>query len=105
MRHIGPGQLEEVVATHYRLDRDARREDEMTLARRGTIGILGGALGTSMLYARGLSSYRRFQFGMNLQAAAKQAGMNPPDATVVHQQAALIQELNPERNGLLWSVT
>jgi len=57
-------------------------------------GLLCGVLGTPVLRAGDFSSYRGFQFGMNLSAAAKQAGMNPSEATVLHQQPALIQQLD-----------
>jgi hypothetical protein len=41
-----------------------------------------------------LSRYREFQFGMNLPAIAKQVGLEPSDANVIHRRPALIQELN-----------
>lgn len=66
----------------------------MTSARSGIIGILCGVLGTSMLYAGDFSSYRGLQFGMNLTAAAKQAGTKPTGARIVHQSPALIQEMD-----------
>ena len=66
----------------------------MTRARVGTLGILCAVLGTSTLYAGELSGYRGFQFGMNLSDAAKQAGMNPSEAIVVHRRPAMIQELD-----------
>jgi hypothetical protein len=70
----------------------------MTRARVGTIGILcgiiGTSLGTSMLCAADFSSYRGFKFGMTLPAAAKQAGINPSDARLVHQRPVVIQELD-----------
>jgi hypothetical protein len=65
----------------------------MTRARAGTLGVLC-LLGTSMIYAGDLSSYRGFQFGMTLPAAAKQAGMNASEAVFVHRQPALIQQLD-----------
>ena len=65
-----------------------------TLQKVGALGILCGALATSILYARELSSYRGFQFGMKLSDAAKQAGMNPSEAIVVHRLPAVIQELD-----------
>jgi hypothetical protein len=45
--------------------------------------------------ARGedLSSYRGFQFGMNLPAVVKLVGMKASEARVLHQHPALIQEL------------
>jgi hypothetical protein len=41
-----------------------------------------------------LSRYRKFQLGMSLPAVAKQAGMEPSQATIVHRWPALIQELD-----------
>ncbi len=43
--------------------------------------------------AQDLSRYREFQFGMNLLAVAKQAGLQPSEAKVIHQRPAVIQEL------------
>ncbi len=51
------------------------------------------ALSASSIRAQDLSSYRDFQFGMNLSAVAKQAGMNLAEAKTLHQRPALIQEL------------
>jgi hypothetical protein len=61
---------------------------------RAGLGILSVVLGTSTLYASELSSYRGFHFGMKLSDAAKQAGMNPSEAIVVHRRPAVIQELD-----------
>jgi hypothetical protein len=58
------------------------------------LGILSAVLGTSTLVAGELSSYRGFHFGMTLSDAAKQAGMNPSEAIVVHRRPAVIQELD-----------
>src|SRR5579864_5012787 len=90
----GLGDVEEVVATLHPFDRKPRWEDEMTDARVGALGLLCGVLGTSMLCAADFSNYRGFQFGMNVSAAAKQAGMNPSAAFVVHQRPAVIQQLD-----------
>jgi hypothetical protein len=65
----------------------------MTRARVGTIGMLCGVLGTSMLSGGDFSSYRGLQFGMNVSAAAKQAGTKLTEARLVHQRPALIQEM------------
>ena len=79
------------------------------------IGILCALLGTSLLDAGDFSSYRGLQFGMNLAAAAKEAGARPTEATILHQRPALIQEMewrprpvladpvktDPVRDGLL----
>jgi hypothetical protein len=48
---------------------------------------------TPLIYAQDLASYRNYQFGMSLVSAAKQTGMKPSDAKVLHQRPALIQEL------------
>ena len=57
------------------------------------LGIVCGLLGTSLLGAE-LSTYRGFRFGMDLAAAAKQAGVKPSEARLVHQRPAVIQELD-----------
>ena len=44
--------------------------------------------------AQDLSRYREFQFGMDLPAVAKQVGLEPSEAKVIHRRPALIQELN-----------
>jgi hypothetical protein len=65
----------------------------MSRARLATLGILFGVAGIALLHAEDFSSYRGFQFGMSLSAAAKQAGTKPSEAKSVHQRPALIQEL------------
>src|SRR5207248_937419 len=50
-------------------------------------------VGTSMLYAGDLSTYRGLQFGMNL-SAAKTVGAKPAEARMVHQLPAVIQEMD-----------
>jgi hypothetical protein len=65
----------------------------MTYARASAIGILCGVWGTSLLAATDFSSYRGLRFGMNVSAAAKQAGTDPSVARLVHQRPALIQEM------------
>jgi hypothetical protein len=93
-------ELEKVVATIDPVHLDSQREDEMTRASAIANGILCGGLilcgllGTSILAAGDFSSYRGFQFGMTLASAAKQAGMNPSEAIVLHQKPALIQQLD-----------
>ena len=80
----------------------------------GALGVLCAVLGTSLLGAGELSTYRGFQFGMDLSAAAKQAGVEASDARLVYQRPAVIQELewqpsvvrnsrntDPIRDGLL----
>jgi hypothetical protein len=52
-----------------------------------------------LLSGSDLSTYRGFQFGMSLNAAVKQSGMDMSEVTTVHQRPARIQELtwNPDR--------
>jgi hypothetical protein len=50
-------------------------------------------LSASSIHAHDLSSYRDFQFGMNLSSVAKQAGMKLAEAKMLHQRPAMIQEL------------
>jgi hypothetical protein len=57
------------------------------------VALLCGVLGTSMLSGGDFSSYREFQFGMNLPVAAKQAGTKSTEARLVHLRPALIQEM------------
>jgi len=62
----------------------------------GTIALLCGLVGTSMLSAADLSSYRGLKLGMSLAAASKLAGSRPTDARIVQKRPALIQEMNWE---------
>jgi len=50
-----------------------------------------GAL--SAATAQDLSKYRAFQFGEDLATVAKQAGMNPSEAKLLHSRPALMREL------------
>jgi hypothetical protein len=70
----------------------------MTSARAFSISFLCAALGTSLLSAADLSTYRGFHFGMGLTQAAEQAGMKSTDAKAVHQQPAVIQVLDFQPN-------
>lgn len=65
----------------------------MISARSLAIPIFCALLSAHLSYAQDLSTYREFQFGMNLPAIAKLAGLNPSEAKVLHQRPALIQEL------------
>jgi hypothetical protein len=58
-----------------------------------TTAILVGTLWASLLGAAEFSNYRGFQFGTQLAAVAKQAGVKLSEAKVVHQRPAVIQEL------------
>ena len=55
--------------------------------------ILCAAIGTSLLGAADLATYRGFQFGMDFALAGKQPGARPSESRIVQQRPALIQEL------------
>jgi hypothetical protein len=57
------------------------------------ISIILAMLSMPLIHAQDLSSYRGFQLGMTLAAAAKQAKINPSEAKVIYQRPAVIQEL------------
>jgi len=77
----------------------------MTRARGGIIALLCGVLGTSMLSAGELSTYRGLKLGMSLAAASKQVGARPSEAKTLHQRPALIQELNWEIRSAVQTAT
>jgi hypothetical protein len=58
------------------------------------ISILWTVLASQLTCAADLSSYREFQFGMNLPVVVKLVSMNSSEARVIHQRSALIQELD-----------
>jgi len=62
------------------------------------VPLLYVALGVFALSAADFSSYRGFQFGMNVSRAAEQAGMKPSEAKVDHQRPVLIQTLDFQPN-------
>lgn len=68
----------------------------MTRARTGAMALLCGVLGTSMLSAADLSSYRGLKLGMSLAAASKLAGSKPSEAKSIQKRPAVIQEMNWE---------
>jgi hypothetical protein len=69
----------------------------MTISRSLTISFLC-AIGACLLPAADFSSYRGFQFGMNLSQAAEQAGMKPSEAKSEYQRPVLIQLLDFQPN-------
>jgi len=75
-----------------------RVSEKPNFPRASKLTLLCAALGTCLLPAADLASYRGFQFGMNLSRAADQAGMKPTEAKVEHQRPALIQVLDFEPN-------
>ena len=66
----------------------------MTNWRVLTIPFLVAALGSPMLCAGDLASYRGMQFGMTFSAAVKQTAANPNETRTVHQRPSLIQEID-----------
>jgi hypothetical protein len=62
--------------------------------RRLAISIVWVMLSVNFIHAQDLSTYREFQFGMNLPTIAKKVGLEPSAAKVIHARPALIQELN-----------
>lgn len=66
-------------------------------ARVLALSVVCTVIGTFALQAADLSTYRGFQFGTSLSAAAEQAGMKIGDAKLVHQRPALIQVLDVQR--------
>jgi hypothetical protein len=65
----------------------------MINTRSFVISIILAMLFMPLIHAQDLSSYRGFQLGMSLPAAAKQAEINPSEAKVIYQRPAAIQEL------------
>ena len=63
------------------------------MIRLRAIALLFAAIGMSTLVAADFSNYRGLQFGMDLAAAAKQAGTTPREAKLVHQRPFRIQEM------------
>jgi hypothetical protein len=70
----------------------------MTISGSLTISLLCATLGTCLLPAADFSSYRGFQFGMNLARAAEKAGMKPSEAKLEDQRPVLIQVLDFQPN-------
>lgn len=66
----------------------------MINARIYTTAALGLLFLAPSLSAGDLSTYRDFQLDSDLHALAKQAGMTPAEAKVIHQRPAEIQELS-----------
>jgi hypothetical protein len=65
----------------------------MISSRNFAIPVLGVMLSMSLIYAQDLSSYRQFQFGMDLNAVAEKADVKLSQARLIHQRPAMIQEL------------
>jgi len=65
----------------------------MINTRSFVISVILAMLSIPLIHAQDLSSYRGFQLGMSLPAAAKQAEINPSEVKVIYQRPAVIQEL------------
>jgi hypothetical protein len=72
----------------------------MISTRNLVISISLALLSMPWIHAQDLSSYRGFQLGINLPAAAKQAGMKDSEAKVIYQRPAVIQELKWQAQSL-----
>jgi hypothetical protein len=59
-----------------------------------TLAVSGLFLCGPYLSAGDLSKYRKFQLHSDLTTLAKQAGMTPSEAKVIHQRPAIIKELS-----------
>jgi hypothetical protein len=66
----------------------------MIKTRTFTLAVSGLLLCGLSLPAGDLSEYREFHLDSNLNGLAKQAGMSPAEAKVIHQRPAEIQELS-----------
>ena len=61
--------------------------------RSALVAYLAFATTPSAIFAADLSKYRDVRFGTDLPTVAKQVGVNPAQAKVVHNRPALMQEL------------
>jgi hypothetical protein len=66
----------------------------MIKARIFALAVSGLLLGGLSLPGSDLSQYRKFHLDSDLNALAKQAGMTPTDAKIIHQRPAEIQQLS-----------
>lgn len=65
----------------------------MKMIRKLAISLALILLMTPLISAQDLSRYRKFALGTSLAALSKQIGQDPHQATVIHQNPAVIQEL------------
>jgi hypothetical protein len=65
----------------------------MTWIRSLAVFIFWAVVSASLVHAQDLRGYQGFQFGTTLVAVAKQTGMKPSEAKLLHQRPAMIQEL------------
>jgi hypothetical protein len=72
---------------------DSIQEPGWELPRVGGASLFWAVPPTPLMDAQDLSRYRDFQFGMTLLEIAKQTGLEPSAATMIHRRPAVIQEL------------
>ena len=65
----------------------------MSTTRSLAVALFWCLLSAPLMYGQDLSRYREFQFGMNLDALAKQTNVKPSEVKLLHQRPAMIQEL------------
>jgi hypothetical protein len=66
----------------------------MKILSRGVLAAIMILISASVIQAQDLSKYRNFSFGSSVASVSKQVDRQPADAQVIHQQPALIQELD-----------
>ncbi|HEV8147004.1 MAG TPA: hypothetical protein VGP79_11510 [Bryobacteraceae bacterium] len=59
----------------------------------GAVAVLSILMGSSLVQAADLSTYRGLKFGINVSDAAKLAGARPGDLKLAHQRPSTIQEM------------
>jgi hypothetical protein len=65
----------------------------MTTRRALAIAVVGIAISIDGVGAQGLPKYRNFEFGGSLASISMLAGVNPSEATTIHQRPAVLQDL------------
>jgi hypothetical protein len=60
---------------------------------RGVLAAMMLLISASVIHAQDLSKYRNFSLGSSLASVSKQAGQQPAETQVIHQQPAMIQEM------------
>lgn len=65
----------------------------MKMMRKSWIFLVLVLLSTPVIYGQDISSYRKFSLGTSLVALSKQVGQDSHQATLIHQNPAVIQQL------------
>jgi hypothetical protein len=65
----------------------------MKMMRKSWIYLVLVLLSTPVIYGQDISSYRKFSLGTSLVALSKQVGQDSRQATLIHQNPAVIQQL------------